>query len=100
MNLKAGTNYRHGIEKTVSLIEARRKEGFTVEDFKTVIDKKVLLWARDIKMQSYLRPSTLFGTKFEGYLNEIVSNAKIAVANGIMSEKSSKALELEEWTVQ
>lgn len=72
LNSKAGTNYRQHIKKTIGLIQARINEGFTLDDFKTVIDKKVLLWKNDTKMQAYLRPETLFGTKFESYLNEIV----------------------------
>lgn len=73
LNAKTKTNYRQGIKKTISLIDARRKEGFTLDDFKTVIDKKTAQWKNDSKMSAYLRPETLFGTKFEGYLNEIVA---------------------------
>ena len=43
---------------------------FTLDDFKQVIDIKSIQWINDSKMKSYLRPETLFGTKFEGYLNE------------------------------
>lgn len=73
LNEKAKTNFRNGIKKTVSLIDARRKEGFTLEDFKTVIDKKTSQWLKDKKMSAFLRPETLFGTKFESYLNEQVA---------------------------
>lgn len=98
LNLKANTNYKASSEKTRSLIKARINEGFTLEDFKTVIDKKVLLWGKDLKMSAYLRPETLFGNKFESYLNEIISNAKILVSKGIFTEKTAKTLDLiEEW---
>jgi len=70
LNDKAKTNYRQGIKKTISLIDARRREGFTLEDFRTVIDIKTSQWLNDKKMNLYLRPETLFGTKFEAYLNE------------------------------
>ena len=90
LNAKAETSYKASTEKTKTLIKARLKEGFTVEDFKTVIDKKVLLWKNDIKMSAYLRPETLFGTKFESYLNEIVSSAKVMSANGVLSEKTAR----------
>lgn len=70
LNGVVGAHYKPDTPKTVSLIKARLKEGFTVDDFKTVIDKKAAHWARDGDMQRYLRPETLFGTKFEGYLNE------------------------------
>lgn len=70
LNLKAGTSFKHTSKATQSLINARMHEGFTVEDFKTVIDKKCSEWLNDGKMQQYLRPQTLFGTKFESYLNQ------------------------------
>jgi uncharacterized phage protein (TIGR02220 family) len=52
------------------LVSARLNEGFTVQDFKTVIDNKVSSWFGNKDMEKFLRPETLFGTKFEGYLNE------------------------------
>lgn len=78
LNLRASTNYRHTTSKTKQLIKARFKDGFTVEDFKMVIDKKVQSWLNDFTMNKFLRPETLFGTKFESYLNEKVggNNAK------------------------
>lgn len=69
LNLKANTHYRHNIKKTQSLISARFNESFTLNDFKRVIDNKVSEW-KDTEMEKYLRPETLFGTKFESYLNQ------------------------------
>ena len=69
LNEKAETQYRASSKKTQSLIKARVNEGFTVKDFTIVIDKKVSEW-KDTDMAKYLRPETLFGTKFEGYLNQ------------------------------
>ena len=40
-----------------------------IDDFKTVIDKKADDWI-GTDMEKYLRPETLFGTKFESYLNQ------------------------------
>lgn len=68
LNEKAGTKYKSTGKKTQSLIRARVAEGFTLEDFQTVIDKKCAEW-KDTDMEQYLRPETLFGTKFESYLN-------------------------------
>ena len=68
LNQKAGTHYKHTTQKTRTCIHARLKEGFTLDNFKTVIDKKVAEW-KGTEMEQYLRPETLFGTKFEGYLN-------------------------------
>ena len=70
LNKRVGTHYRATTRKTQALIKARLNEGFTVDDFKQVIDNKAEAWLGDQKMEKYLRPETLFGTKFEGYLNE------------------------------
>ena len=70
LNEKTKKHYKANTPKTVRLIRARLKEGFTVEDFKAVIEKKCDDWLGNEKMERYLRPETLFGTKFEGYLNE------------------------------
>lgn len=70
LNDAIGTQYKPSVEKTRTFIRARLREGFTVEDFKTVIDKKARAWLGNKDMQKYLRPETLFGTKFESYLNE------------------------------
>lgn len=52
----------------LSHVKARIKDGFNFEDFKTVIDFKISEWSNDDKMKMYIRPSTLFGSKFNGYL--------------------------------
>lgn len=70
LNSAIGSHYKPNVEKTRTFIRARLREGFTVEDFKTVIDKKARAWLGNREMQKFLRPETLFGTKFEGYLNE------------------------------
>lgn len=69
LNLKLDTNYRNNTSGTRKHIEARLNEGFTLEDFKIVIDKKSAEW-QHMDMQKFLRPETLFGNKFEGYLNQ------------------------------
>lgn len=74
LNGKAGTSYRASSKATQRLIKARSNEGFKVEDFKKVIDIKMAAWKNDPKMSQYLRPATLFGTKFESYLNEPMPN--------------------------
>lgn len=68
LNAKAGTAYRSDGRKTRSLIAARWREGFRLADFNAVIDAKCAEWRGDPSMSRYLRPETLFGTKFEGYL--------------------------------
>lgn len=69
LNEQTGANYRPESKATQTKIHARLAEGYTVEDFVAVIDKKCAEWLHDPKMRAYLRPETLFGTKFESYLN-------------------------------
>lgn len=69
LNKLSGKNYKTGSAKTRALIVARENEGFTTDDFKKVIQKKVNEW-KGSDMETYLRPETLFGTKFESYLNQ------------------------------
>ena len=69
LNSTTGSNYRSTTGKTRKLIAARLAEGFAVDDFKAVISKKAKEW-QGTDMAQYLRPETLFGTKFEGYLNQ------------------------------
>ena len=71
LNAKLGTRYLPANEKTQRLLTARFNENkkYTVADFKEVIDKKVKEW-KGTEMEKYLRPETLFGTKFESYLNQ------------------------------
>lgn len=76
LNEKTESMYRASNKKTQSCIRARLSEGFKVDDFKAVIDKKCAEWIGDPKMEKYLRPETLFGTKFEGYLNAKTTGRK------------------------
>lgn len=69
LNEKTGSRYKHTSKKTQSLIKARVNESFTLDDFKKVIDIKTDEW-KDTDMSKFLRPETLFGTKFESYLNQ------------------------------
>lgn len=68
-NSKAGTAYKHTSRKTQDLIRARWNEGFREPDFFKVHDHQCSKWLADSKMKEYLRPETIYGTKFEGYLN-------------------------------
>lgn len=69
LNQRAGTAYRSSSKKTKALILARSKEGFSLDDFKAVIDKKSQEW-KGTEWEKFIRPETLFGTKFESYLNQ------------------------------
>lgn len=69
LNQRAGTHYKATTASTRKLVKARLKEGFTIDEFKTVIDRKCADWLNNRDMAQYLRPETLFGPKFESYLN-------------------------------
>ena len=69
LNKICGTNYRPSADDTIRHINARLKEGRTIDDFKKVIDVKHDEW-KNTDWEKYLRPKTLFGTKFESYLNQ------------------------------
>ncbi len=75
LNKRTGKHYKTNVDKTKRCIKARMGEGYGVEDFKKVIEIKCRTWA-GTDMEKYLRPETLFGTKFEGYLNEKAIEAK------------------------
>jgi uncharacterized phage protein (TIGR02220 family) len=75
LNLKTNKHFRPNISKTRSVIKSRWKEGFRESDFKYVIDVKCSQWLNDSQMSKYLRPETLFGNKFESYLNEEINSS-------------------------
>ena len=68
LNEKAHTNYKANSKTTKKHINARLNEGYTLSDFKQVIDNRCATWMKT-DMEQYLRPETLFGSKFESYLN-------------------------------
>ena len=72
LNSATDSSYRSTTKSNQKKINARLEEGFTVDDFKKVIDKKKEDW-KGTDMAKFLRPETLFGTKFEGYLNAPIS---------------------------
>jgi phage replication O-like protein O len=69
LNAKTGKAYRWQGKATQGHINGRFADGYTLDDFKKVIDNKTTEW-KGGKWEQYLRPETLFGSKFEGYLNQ------------------------------
>lgn len=69
LNERAGADYRPSSRATRRLIDARWREGYRLPDFESVIDAKSADWA-GTEMAKYLRPQTLFGTKFESYRSQ------------------------------
>jgi uncharacterized phage protein (TIGR02220 family) len=74
LNNILGTRYSASSVTSLRHIIARLNEGFTTKDFETVITAKYIEWGKDSRMRGYLRPETLFGTKFEAYLNNAEKN--------------------------
>ena len=72
LNLILGTKYRDDTPQTTALIK-KRLEKYTIDDFKKVHRKKFKEWKDDERMNKFLRPETLYGSKFESYLNQIES---------------------------
>lgn len=75
LNQVIGSRYRPSSDKTRKHINARLEEGYSVDDFKVVIDKKYKEW-KGTEWEKFLRPETLFGSKFEGYLNQNIITKK------------------------
>ncbi|MBO4785180.1 MAG: conserved phage C-terminal domain-containing protein [Lachnospiraceae bacterium] len=92
LNLKANTKFRTNSSATKRHLNARLAEGFTIDDFKKVIDVKCAQWLNDPNMKKYLRPETLFkASHFESYLNEYVEPTKTKYADAI--ERMNKHME-------
>lgn len=70
LNLTCKTDYRFEAKKNTTPIFARIREGFSLDQFKSVIVCKNREWSASEKYRKYLRPETLFGPKFEGYWNQ------------------------------
>lgn len=70
LNEVTGKSFRATTKATRVHISARLAEGYTEEEFFKVIENRAAKWLNDPKMREYLRPETLFATKFEGYLQD------------------------------
>ncbi len=77
LNEALGTSFRADCDGTRKKINARFGEGYTAEDFRLVIDYKKTEWEGTDQSQ-FLRPETLFGSKFEGYLQAARKHPKKA----------------------
>ena len=84
LNEKTGKSFSPNTKKTQEFINGRIADGYTLDDFKAVIDKKVAAWQgkknnNGESMENYLRPSTLFRpANFESYLNEKENSMEVA----------------------
>jgi len=72
LNFSTGKRFSKKTDQTKKLIMKWLKQGFRVDDFKLAIDNKCKDWLGNMDMEQYLRPVTLFGSKFESYLNAVM----------------------------
>lgn len=93
LNIKSNSHYKYSTDKIQTLIKARIKDGFTLDDFKIVIDKKCEEWL-GTDFEKFLRPETLFSNKFEGYLNQKITAKKKTLKDISMSD-IDRAIEIE-----
>ncbi|WP_158233829.1 conserved phage C-terminal domain-containing protein [Sporosarcina sp. P3] len=101
LNQKASKRFKHNANTTMDLLHERIEEGYTLNDFKLVIDTKAAQWLHHPQFRHYLQPSTLFkAEKFENYLNEApadISRSTVLKAYGSPTldfEKGENAYEL------
>ena len=91
LNECTGKSYKPTSKVAIVNINARLKEGYTKDDFIKVISIKATKWL-NTKFEDYLTPNTLFGNKFESYLNEKINTEKSKQDNAY--EQVIKATEL------
>lgn len=73
LNLRSESNYKATSEATRKHIRARWNDGHRTEDFKKVIDKTCMAWKNKPRMAPFLRPTTIFNSKFDAYLNQPIA---------------------------
>ena len=93
LNEKTKKRYRASNQQASKLIKGRIKEGYDLDDFKKVIDNKYEAWV-GTKQEMYLRPVTLFGNKFDSYLNESPDTRQ---AHSMHSKISNHATKERKW---
>ena len=75
LNLATGKKFSATGNDNIKHVMKKIDEGYTFDNFKHVIDVKTAKW-KGTDMEDYLRPQTLFGSKFNAYLNELPNNGK------------------------
>jgi len=91
LNECTGKSFKPNSKVAIKNINDRLKEGYTLDDFIKVISVKATKWL-GTKWEDYLTPSTLFGNKFDSYLNEKINIEKTKQDNAY--EQVIKATEL------
>lgn len=94
LNKRVGTSFRAKVSShNAALILGRRREGFSMENFMTVIEKKCATWL-GTKWQEALNPGHLFDKKnFENYLHQKTNHGISTDATAPRKPGWDKALE-------
>jgi uncharacterized phage protein (TIGR02220 family) len=92
LNGLLGTKYKPNSNAIKTLINARLNEKHTLEEFKHVHRVKYKEWY-GTEFQKFLRPQTLYGSKFSSYLNQITEPVK-SEADRKTAERAQK---IDEW---
>ncbi|HEP4089032.1 MULTISPECIES: conserved phage C-terminal domain-containing protein [Streptococcus] len=82
LNLKANKNFKVDTASHHKFIKARLKEGYTLEDFKKVVDVMSARWI-GTEYEQYLQPQTLFGNKMDNYLNTTMPRRPQLLASAV-----------------
>ena len=82
LNLKAKKNFKFDTASHHKFIKARLKEGYTLEDFKKVVDIMSAKWI-GTEYEQYLQPQTIFGNKMDNYLNTTMPRRPQLLANAV-----------------
>jgi len=70
LNTRLKSTFKISTVKSRDCVKARWNEDCSLEDFKKVVDAKMVDYLKGGFEKKYLRPETLFGNKFDGYLQE------------------------------
>lgn len=82
LNLKANKNFKVDTTSHHKFIKARLKDGYTLEDFKKVVDVMSARWI-GTEYEQYLQPQTLFGNKMDNYLNTTMPRRQQLLASAV-----------------
>ncbi|HER2924586.1 TPA: conserved phage C-terminal domain-containing protein [Streptococcus pyogenes] len=82
LNLNANKNFKVDTASHHKFIKARLKEGYTLEDFKKVVDVMSARWI-GTEYEQYLQPQTLFGNKMDNYLNTTMPKRSQLLASAV-----------------
>jgi len=100
LNLATGKKFSTTGTDNIKHVMKRITEGYTMDNFKHVIDVKTAKW-KGTDMEDYLRPQTLFGGKFNAYLNELPNNGKQQTSSSIQQtiDTAQRVAESIDWGV-